>query len=126
MAYDLGVGASPAEAYAQHFCAQAFLAPNSPCGNHSTQNHWDRTRNRYLGHEAHNVRGCVYQVHFPSLALRNGIIPCARTWSSPTWNPMGHNYGVTTAPSFASYIKAGANCCAHTFTGWTSNNQTDG
>lgn len=117
----------PAQAATDHFCVSVVVSPGAGCGR-SYQSHWDRARDRYLGHQNDNVTACVYMVNYAQgQALRGGIIPCARTWSTPTWNPMGHNYGVTNQPDYASWIKMStATCCAHTLTGWTSDNQTDG
>ncbi|HEX2070437.1 MAG TPA: hypothetical protein VHF90_02175 [Thermoleophilaceae bacterium] len=115
-----------AHANVDYVCPGVWLSGGGGTCGRSYQSHWDRARNRYHGHQDHNVTGCVYMVNYDNRgALRGGIIPCGRTWSSPTWNPMGHNYGVTTQPSYAVWIKNGS-AHGHTFTGWTSDNQTDG
>lgn len=57
--------------------------------------------------------------------LRNGQYYCAYTWSEPTWNPIGHNYGTTTE-NWTSVNHIRSDQPAHTLYGWTSDNQTDG
>jgi len=122
-----GLDGVPAEARTDHFCVSIFLGAGADCAQSNNQiDHWDRVRNRYLGNETDNVTGCVYMVNLSGGgSLRGGIIPCARTWTRPSSNPMGHNYGVTTEPNYGSRIRNGS-CCGHSFTGWASDNQTDG
>lgn len=123
--FGVGLTDSPtAKAATDHFCG--FLYPGQVCIN-SYKSHWDRVRSRYPGHQAHNVFACVYMWNFRTGQMRGGTQYCAYTWSNPTWNPMGHNYGVTTQSDYKS-LNHYPNCCnstAHTLVGWTSDNQTD-
>lgn len=58
---------------------------------------------------------------------RGGRFFCAYTWSSPTWNPIGWNFGDTYMNWYQSHNELHVGqCCNHTLYGWTSDNQTDG
>lgn len=89
---------------------------------------WDRVRSRYPGHQAHNVKACVYMSNLQNgTAQRGGVYHCAFTWSEPYSNPIGWNFGDTWANVYQSHndLHVGQ-CCTHTLYGWTSDNQTDG
>ena len=115
----------PAVAFAteDHFC-NILLQPGQVCGN-GVDSDWDRVRSRYPGQQSDGVTAGVYMYSYSLAQYRDGIVYTAATWSSPTWNPMGHNYGVTTYRGWRSYnVLPGQ--YAHTLVGWTSDNQTDG
>lgn len=98
--------------------------PGENCGN-GVLSDWDRTRARYLGAQAHNVKGCVGQMDYYLMGYwRHGYRFCEYTWTTPNSNPMGHNYGDTWYAYWRMYNGNGSSY-AHTFTGWGSNNQTD-
>jgi hypothetical protein len=103
------------------------MSPGYACMN-SYQSHWDRVRTRYPGAQYDNVYACVYMWNYRTNQRRGDVQYCGLTWSSPTWNPIGHNYGVTTAYDYKSW-NVYPSCCnstGHTLVGWTSDNQTDG
>jgi hypothetical protein len=111
----------------QYFCGNT-VSPGLACVPSSSPWHnWDRVRSRYPGHQAHNVIACVLMWNNQEGGRRGGVTHCAYTWSSPTWNPMGWNFGDTWANKYESFNELDSrNCCAHTLQGWTSDNQTDG
>lgn len=116
--------APSADGFADHFC-NYVLYPGGTCEGTSVRE-WERVRTRYPGPQAHNVTGCVFMY---SNAYRNNATYCARTWSEPTWNPIGHNYGPTGYPPIwwtYNWLPSTDNCCSHTLAGWASDNQTDG
>lgn len=89
---------------------------------------WDRVRSRYPGHQAHNVKACVYMSNLQNGTPHRGeIYHCAFTWTTPNSNPIGWNFGDTYANIYQSNndLHSGQ-CCTHTLYGWTSDNQTDG
>lgn len=116
--------ASAAFAVEDHFCG-IVLQPGNGCGN-GYLNDWERVRTRYPGLQSHNVDGCVFMYNWRTLQYRGGAIYCGGTWSSPTWNPFGHNYGTTNQPDYQSWNLLPGSEAPHTLVGWTSNNQTDG
>jgi hypothetical protein len=118
---------SGAAAIERHFCVSTLVysGPANACEDWQIRD-WDRTRNRYAGHKNDNVVGCVFQRNVNAgNQLRGGRDWCDYTWSSPTLNPMGHNYGTTTVNQYTNGISNGTPY-PHTFTGWASTNQTDG
>jgi hypothetical protein len=68
--------------------------------------------------------GCVAQINVNTEGLRGGRDWCDFTWTTPSPNPMGHNYVDTFASQYQPRIDNGS-ANTHTFTGWASDNQTD-
>lgn len=118
-----GLGAAqaePARATAVHYCVGAFIPGGEGCYG-ITPLVYERVRSRYHGQQSDGVRTCVSLYRDYLL----GGVHCAASWSSPTWNPIGHNFGNGgqgwTFPFLINDTNHG-----HTFTGWASDNQTDG
>jgi hypothetical protein len=104
------------------FCHKVYQ-PNETCPN-GKRNDWDRVRSRYPGHESHRVFACVYMYNVRTGLIRGRDTWCGFSWSNPSWNPMGHNYGDTYEEDYIAYNYLDfRNCCAHTLIGWTSDNQ---
>lgn len=114
--------ASAAFAEQDRFCG-FLLQPGHTCNN-ATLGDWDRARTRYPGHESHGVFAGVYMYNTRTKDIRGDAIWAGRTWSNPTWNPYGHNYGVTHENDYIVYNKLYGEY-AHTLVGWTSDNQVE-
>jgi hypothetical protein len=122
----IDLSASPrAEAGSISFCNR-LVYPNTSCPSRY-EHPWQRVRARYPGSQSDNVTACVFLQNWShNLGLRDGRMYCDRTWSSPTWNPMGHNYGSPFGYYWEAYVYLPSGQPAHTLVGWASDNQTDG
>lgn len=116
-----GGSASPAQAFATNFCNGQFYQPGDRCNGYPDD--WDRVRARYPGHQSHNVVACVWQTD--GFGIGRGGTYCNPTWSDPTWNPMGHNWGDTWDDYYPFNGLPPGQPSGHTLVGWASNNQTD-
>jgi hypothetical protein len=117
-----------AHAEQQVFCNKVHQ-PLVACPNFDLGD-WDRVRARYPGQQAHGIWACVYMYNTRTGRIRGGPIEgvnCGSTWSTPTWNPMGWNYGDTYENDYLSYIylNEAAGSPPHTLVGWTSDNQAE-
>jgi hypothetical protein len=116
------IATSDARADVSHFCVDQFYYPGDGCRGPTSD--WDRVRARYPGAQGHGVWACVLQT-YTNLVAR-GTTFCTSTWSSPTWNPMGKNWGVTSGTYIPWNQLDWGQLNPHTLVGWASTNQTDG
>jgi hypothetical protein len=118
---------TPTDAFANedHFCVNTFYTVGDQCTDYQAGD-WDRVRIRYAGNQNDGVSGTVWMANTcTGAAVRGGTKYVGRTWSSPTLNPFGHNYGDTFTDCYLLF-NSNPMPNGHTFTGWGSDNQTDG